>query len=131
MSRKEAVAPTEPQIEAVGETPGSTEPQRSFISQGIALDGKVSGKEDLVIRGTFKGEIHLPGQQVSIEQGGRVEANVQAESVVIQGVFKGKLNAGGLVQLGKTAQFEGELESARLQMQDGAKLKGSVKLQKG
>ena len=131
MFKKKAAARTEPQIEPVGGTPGAIEPQHSFISQGIALDGKVSGKEDLVIRGTVKGEIHLPGHQVSIEEGGRVEADIQAESIVIQGSFKGKLAATGLVRLDKTARFEGELKANGLQMEEGAKLKGGVELPKG
>ena len=37
--------------------------------------------------------------------------------------------AKGLVKLDKTAHFEGELKAARLQMEDGATVKGSVKLQ--
>jgi len=81
-----------------------------------------------MVRGTLTGEVHLEANQVSIEEGGKVEANIQSENVVIRGHFKGTLMAKGLVKLDKTAHFEGELKAARLQMEDGATVKGSVKL---
>ena len=92
------------------------------------MDGKISGQGDLVIGGTVTGEIHLAGNQVTIEKDGRVEADIQGESIIVEGSFKGKLTAKGLVIVKETARFEGELKAARLQMEDGAKLKGSVEL---
>jgi len=38
------------------------------------------------------------------------------------------LTAKGLVIVKETARLEGELKAARIQMEDGAKLKGSVEL---
>ena len=106
-------------------TPGS---QNSFIAEGIAVDGKISGNGNLVIGGTVTGEIHLAKNRVSIEKSGRIEANIRSESIIIEGSFKGKLTAQGLVNLKESARFEGELKAARLQMEEGAKLKGSVEL---
>ena len=77
----------------------------------------------------MKGEIHLEGCQITIEDEEKVEADIQARDIHIRGEFKGHLTADGLVQLHKTSRFEGELKAARLLMEDGARLKGSVELQ--
>ena len=131
LRKKESDRPSGPLIEPLAEGPGSIEPERSVVGQGITFDGKVTGKGNLVIQGAVKGVIRLEGNQVTIEEGGKVEADIQAESIVIRGVFKGNLAARGLVRLEKTAHFEGELKAARLQMEDGAKLNGGVELQRG
>ena len=116
-------------LDVLADTRSPAETHRSLVGQGITFSGKVTGRGDLVVRGTLTGEVHLEAHQVSIEEGGKVEANIQSENVVIRGDFKGTLMAKGLVKLDKTAHFEGELKAARLQMEDGATVKGSVKLQ--
>lgn len=131
LKEKEVKRQGEPLIEPLAKSPAPIEHHRSLVGQGITVEGKIMGKGDVVVQGTVKGEIGLEASQVCIEEGGRVEAIIQAESVVIRGVFKGSLTAKGLVKLDKTAQFEGELKAARLQMEDGATVKGSIELQKG
>jgi cytoskeletal protein CcmA (bactofilin family) len=81
-----------------------------------------------VIGGTTKGDIHLSGYQVSIEKDGNVEAEIQAESALIKGTFRGNLSVNGLVKIEETAYFEGDLKAARLHLEDGAKLKGVIDL---
>ncbi|MFQ5911819.1 MAG: polymer-forming cytoskeletal protein [Nitrospinota bacterium] len=105
--------------------------QHSWVGQGMVIEGKVAGKGDLVVHGTVKGEINLKGCQVSIDDGASVEAEMRAEAVTVRGKFKGNLVATGLVNLQPTSQFEGVLKAARLQMEDGAKLKGTIDLNGG
>ena len=125
---KESPKREEPQIVPHALTPDLDPHPHSFISKGMAVDGVVRGKGNLVIGGTVKGEISLKGHQVSIEEGGIVEADIQAESALIQGALKGNLTATGPVQLGKTAKFEGDLKASRLRMEDGVRLKGGIDL---
>ena len=128
MSAGEANRQDEARSESRTETHSAPGSRSSFIADGVTMDGKISGQGDLVIGGTVTGEIHLAGNQVTIEKDGRVEADIQGESIIVEGSFKGKLTAKGLVIVKETARFEGELKAARLQMEDGAKLKGSVEL---
>ncbi|MFQ5691934.1 MAG: polymer-forming cytoskeletal protein [Nitrospinota bacterium] len=131
MSALESVAHAEPQAQPRVKAAGPVETQRSVLRRGIALEGEVTGSGDLVVLGKVKGNIRLDGHQVTIEEGGRVEGDIQAETIVIRGEFVGNAEAAGLVNLQKTANFEGELKAARLQMENGAKLKGGVDLQMG
>jgi len=128
MSGGEANRQDDARSESRTETHSAPGSRSSFIADGVTMDGKISGQGVLVIGGTVTGEIHLAGNQVTIEKGGRVEADIQGESIIVEGSFKGKLTAKGLVIVKETARFEGELKAARLQMEDGAKLKGSVEL---
>jgi cytoskeletal protein CcmA (bactofilin family) len=129
MAEEKAEIQRQPKIEPISEAPSHEELQPSFIGQGLIIEGKFSGKGNLIIQGRLKGEIQLDGYQIIIEDEGKVEADIQARGVHIRGEFKGHLTAEGFVQLHKTARFEGELKAARLLMEDGARLKGSVELQ--
>lgn len=126
---KEAEDREKPQAVRQDMPPDSGPHPHSLIGKGMAVDGVVRGKGNLVIGGSVKGEISLAGHQVSIEEGGIVEADIQAESALIQGVLKGNLTATGPVQLDKTAKFEGDLRASRLIMEDGVRMKGGVDLQ--
>jgi cytoskeletal protein CcmA (bactofilin family) len=126
---KETPNREKPQIAPQDFPPRSDLHPHSLIGKGMAVDGVVRGKGNLVIGGTVKGEISLEGHRVSIEEGGIVEADIQAESALIQGVLKGNLTATGPVQLDKTANFEGDLKASRLRMEDGVRLKGGIDLQ--
>ncbi|MDP6086782.1 MAG: polymer-forming cytoskeletal protein [Nitrospinota bacterium] len=128
MSGGEANRQDEARSESRTETDGAPGSRSSFIADGVTMDGKISGRGDLVIGGTVTGEIRQAANQVTIEKGGRVEADIQGESIIVEGSFKGKLTAKGLVIVKETARLEGELKAARIQMEDGAKLKGSVEL---
>ena len=128
MRGDEANSQDEARSDSQTETHGASGSKSSFIADGVTVGGKISGQGDLVIGGTVTGEIRLAGNQVTIEKGGRVEADIQGESIIVEGSFKGKLTAKGLVIVKETALLEGELKATRLQMEDGAKLKGSVEL---
>ena len=65
-------------LDVLADTRSPAETHRSLVGQGITFSGKVTGRGDLVVRGTLTGEVHLEAHQVSIEEGGKVEANIQS-----------------------------------------------------
>ncbi len=127
---KAAMIPEESQIDSKAGLPDRVPEHHSLITAGHIIEGNITGAEGLVIGGSVKGEILLEGQRLVIERTGRVEANVQAESAVIEGFFKGTLTAGDLVKIEKTARFEGDLIAPRFQFEEGAKIKGSFDVQR-
>ncbi len=59
-----------------------------------------------------------------VEEEGIIHANVQAEEAIIQGHFKGCLDASIRVELSERAHFEGELSTPNLMVAEGAQFNG-------
>lgn len=95
----------------------------------------------VVIRGElqFAGGLYLEGQlfgramadpgvaaTVTIAQRGRVEGEVHAPVVIVNGSVKGDVHASERLELGPTARVEGNLHYAVIQMAAGAAVTGQL-----
>jgi cytoskeletal protein CcmA (bactofilin family) len=63
----------------------------SIIDSGLVIDGSISCKGKLIIKGTVKGT--LEGETVGIADEGSLYAEASAESVTIGGLFEGSIQA--------------------------------------
>jgi len=102
--------------------------EKTIITKDISIEGKIRGKEDLVIEGTVKGSIQLEGHHLTIGPNGQVEAEVIAENVTISGRLVGNIKALGKVEITKEANFNGEIRAKHLSVEDGAYLKAMIEL---
>jgi len=100
----------------------------STIGPTLRWNGEISGNEDLVIQGRFKGKIKLAGRSLLIEQGAEVEAEVQVQDITIKGMLQGNVFASGKVLIEKEGQMTGDISAARISIIDGAQFKGSVRM---
>src|SRR4030042_4604983 len=57
----------------------------SQLSPTTVVQGEISCREDLVIRGQVRGKMELPENDLLIDEGGRVEAAVRAKDVRMKG----------------------------------------------
>jgi len=96
------------------------------ISQGIRIKGEVIGKEDLFIDGHIDGKLDLGGASVTIGPNGSIKADISAREVIVRGTVTGKVSARDRVQLWSTGRVEGEVQTDRLAIEDGAILRGKV-----
>lgn len=96
------------------------------ISQGIKIKGDVTGKEDLFIDGQIEGKLDISGGSVTIGPNAKVKADIVAREVIVRGRVAGKLSGKERVQLWSTAEVEGEVQTERLAIEDGALLRGKV-----
>jgi cytoskeletal protein CcmA (bactofilin family) len=63
----------------------------SIIDSGLTIDGSISCKGKLIIKGTVKGT--LEGETVVVAEEGSLLAEAEAESVTIGGNFEGSIRA--------------------------------------
>jgi cytoskeletal protein CcmA (bactofilin family) len=63
----------------------------SIIDSGLTIDGSISCKGKLIIKGTVKGT--LEGETVVVAEEGSLLAEAEAESVTIGGSFEGSIRA--------------------------------------
>ena len=103
----------------------------AHIGKSVVIRGELSGSEDLYIDGQVEGTIELREHHLTVGPNGRVQADVNAKEVVIQGSVKGNVRAIDRVEIRKSGSLAGDLVAARVVIEDGAFFKGSIDIQKG
>ncbi len=98
----------------------------SYIGPKVQIKGRVTGAEAVLIAGQVQGSIDVESEQVVVAPGGRVQANINALMVSIQGAVRGDVNGARRVELRKAGALEGNLTTARIFIEEGAKLRGCV-----
>ena len=76
----------------------------------------------------MKGTIEMGKHDFSIGPNGRVDGDIHAQNVSINGLFKGTVKALGKVAVTKEADFNGEIKAKSFSVEDGAYFKGVVEL---
>ena len=96
------------------------------IGQSIFIHGELTGSEDIAIEGRVDGKIDLKEHNLTIGPKGRIQAEVNAKTVVVQGKLTGNISASEKVELAETSRVSGDIITPRIFIADGARLKGSV-----
>ncbi|HEX5137941.1 MAG TPA: polymer-forming cytoskeletal protein [Planctomycetota bacterium] len=81
------------------------------FEKGVRVDGRIEGKV------STKG--HL-----AVSQGGHLQADVEAGSIIVEGDVKGNLVAGDRVELRKSARLKGDVTASKLLVAEGAAFVG-------
>ena len=103
--------------------------EKAFISSSIIITGDISGKEDIVINGSVEGTIDFREHNVLIGQSGRVNANVIAKTINVDGEVKGELRANEQVTINPSGRLIGDIRAPRVVLSDGCQFKGSVDME--
>ena len=72
--------------------------QVGIIGKGIVIRGNLTGGGDLVIEGRVEGQIALKNH-LTIENTGRVQADIRAEELTINGEASGNIDASSRVAI--------------------------------
>ena len=102
--------------------------KKTTIGERITIEGSIRGEENLTIEGAMKGNIEMGKHNFSIGPNGRVDGEIHAQNVSINGQFKGTIKALGKVAVAKEADFNGEIKAKSFSVEDGAYFKGVVEL---
>src|ERR1044072_7840132 len=101
-----------------GRVPGPSSPAR--LGPSLALEGKLSGEEDLLVEGRFRGEIQVPAHQVTVRSDGRV------------GGEGGGTPPAGQRVLGRAgARVHGDIRAPRVALDQGCRFKGAIDMEPG
>jgi cytoskeletal protein CcmA (bactofilin family) len=103
----------------------------AHIGKSVHIKGELSGSEDIFIDGRVEGSIQLNGNSLTIGPNGQVRANVAAKNVIIGGTLDGNIQAGERTELRKTASVNGDVQTQRIAIEEGAYFKGRLEIQKG
>ena len=106
------------EIKKQNSTPGSTKSINSLV-EGSTVDGTIQAENDIRIDGKLNGSLHCKGK-VIIGPTGNVEGDINCQNAVVEGSFKGILNASELLNIRESAVIQGEINTQKLLVQSGA-----------
>ncbi len=102
----------------------------AHIGKSVIIKGELSGSEDLYLDGEVEGNIDLRNHNLVVGPNGRVRANVHAKDVVIHGKVNGNVTGVDKVELKKSAVLNGDINTQRIVIEDGAFFKGAIDIRK-
>jgi cytoskeletal protein CcmA (bactofilin family) len=106
----------------------ATENGSARIGKSVVIRGEVKGGEDLIIDGRVEGTVTLTESRLTIGPNANVAADLTARDVLIQGAVQGNIVASGRVELRAGSVVEGNVQAARLAVEDNAVFRGKVDL---
>jgi len=98
----------------------------SRISSGLKIRGEITGSSDMYIDGDVQGKVRIGSGSLTIGANGRVQADLEAREIIVNGSVVGNLKADDRVQLGSTGSVQGGIVTPRIGIDDGARLRGNV-----
>lgn len=99
----------------------------AVIDNGCEFEGKLCFHGTVRIGGTFRGEIYTPDTLI-IGEGARVDAQIDAGTIIISGEVNGSLKAKHRVEIHKPAVFRGDILTPSLSVDEGVIFEGSSKM---
>ncbi|MDX1492459.1 MAG: polymer-forming cytoskeletal protein [Longimicrobiales bacterium] len=99
----------------------------SIIGPGMTIVGDCETDGTVRIEGTVEGSIKA-GKAVVVGKQGSVMGDIFTQDAVISGRVEGKLIAASRLELQATCRIDGEVQTRRMQLEEGAVLNGSVQM---
>jgi cytoskeletal protein CcmA (bactofilin family) len=100
------------------------------VGRTLRIKGELIGTEELVIDGEVEGTVDLGESRLTIAPQGRVQADMKAREIIIEGTVRGTAHASDRLHIAKSGNVSGDLVAARVSIEDGAYFKGSIDIQK-
>ena len=91
----------------------------TIIGADARFKGELEFDKGVRVLGVFDGSIKSKGR-LHVAPGAKLNAEVNAADVQVEGEVRGNLTASGKVHLKSTARLEGDLKTARLEVSEGA-----------
>jgi|HubBroStandDraft_5_1064220.scaffolds.fasta_scaffold363167_1 cytoskeletal protein CcmA (bactofilin family) len=116
--------PAAPEYRPSGHTPRPL----AWLGNGLTLKGELSGAEDVHIDCKLDGPVSLGGNRLTVGSSGKIQGEVVAREVVIEGKVSGEIRAHDRVEIHKEGSFVGDLVTSRISIEEGAYLKGAIEI---
>ncbi len=99
----------------------------TLLGKGSEFDGKLSFEGQVRIDGKYTGHIHTKDVLV-IGESAKVNAEINAGTIIINGTVEGIIRATQLVELHPPARVKGTIETPAMSMEKGVIFEGTTKM---
>ncbi|MCP3102992.1 bactofilin BacM [Myxococcus sp. K15C18031901] len=100
----------------------------TLLGKGSEFEGKLTFEGQVRIDGKFQGQI-ITKDVLVIGDGAKVQAEIQAGTVIINGQVEGNVKATQIIELKTPGRVKGNLETPSLSMDRGVIFEGSLKME--
>ena len=97
----------------------------STIISDVKITGTLEFSESLFLDCQFQGDI-LSNGKLTIGEHGKVEGQINAESVIVLGQVKGSIIVTNSCKIQSTATLLGDMKAPRLEISEGAVIQGNI-----
>ncbi len=102
----------------------------ALLGKGSEFEGKLAFEGQVRIDGKFTGQITTKDTLV-IGDGAKVMAEIQAGTVIVNGVVEGNIKATQSIELHQPGRIKGNIETPSLLIDKGVVFEGSCKMEGG
>ena len=97
------------------------------IGSSLTIKGSVTGEEDLQIDGKVEGPVTIRGR-LTVGCSGQLSAGVTARELAVYGKVSGNVDARDRVEIKRDGAVIGDIQTARISIEDGAIFKGRIEI---
>ncbi len=97
------------------------------IGPSLKIKGSVTGAEDLQIDGQVEGPVTIRGR-LTVGSSGQLSAGVTARELAVYGKVSGNVDARDRVEIKRDGAVIGDIQTARISIEDGAIFKGRIEI---
>jgi len=102
----------------------------SILGQGCKVKGDIQLQGTLRIDGEFEGSVNCP-ETLIIGKSGVVKGDVKVKNAIIGGKMLGNITSTNKIELQTGSHVEGDIETARLVIDEGVFFEGNCKMGTG
>ncbi len=102
-----------------------TQETPTILGPDTVFKGEITFEKGMKLLGRFEGKITSGGRLIVAKEA-KMQADVEAGTVVVEGEVRGTLNCTDRIELKQSARYEGDLKTSRLVVDEGAVFSGHV-----
>jgi cytoskeletal protein CcmA (bactofilin family) len=108
--------------------PSSMGNSTSYLGPSMQVKGEISGNEDLKLDGKVEGSVSLGGFRLTVGPSAHLKADIVAREAMISGEVNGNIRAYDRIEITKNASIVGDVNTARIVIEEGAYFNGDVEI---
>jgi cytoskeletal protein CcmA (bactofilin family) len=97
----------------------------TILGPDASFKGELSFEKGMRLHGRLEGRI-TTGGRLHIAKEAKMQADVEAGAIIVEGEIKGNLMANDRIELKQSTRYEGDLTASRLVVEEGAVFRGHV-----
>lgn len=102
-------------------------PNKNVLNSDVEIKGNLKFTGELLFEGKLEGEVNADGVLI-LGEGGAINGNVSANSVVVKGKLNGNVNAKDKIEIKSKAELFGDIKAAKLAIEEGVTFVGRTEV---
>lgn len=102
-------------------------PNKNVLNSDVEIKGNLKFTGELLFEGKLEGEVNADGV-LHLGEGGVINGNVTANSVIVRGKLNGNVNAKEKIEIKSKAELFGDIKAAKLAIEEGVTFVGRTEV---